>query len=91
MNTIVSYLVKGNKVGEEYFGWYLLGVESELRITRLYEFFMDSLPLDYDKDLPQMVMMYFAYQNDLDYRKKAFLYRNVLTRKAKYPEIAVSY
>ena len=91
LNTIVSYLVKGNKVGEEYFGWYLLGVESELRITRLYEFFMDSLPLNYEKDLPQMVMMYFAYQNDLDYRKKAFLYRNVLTRKAKYPEIAVSY
>jgi len=91
LNTIVSYLVKGNKVGEEYFGWYLLGVEAELRITRLYEFFMDSLPLNYDKDLPQMVMMYFAYQNDLDYRKKAFLYRNVLTRKARYPEIAVSY
>ncbi len=91
LNTIVSYLVKGNKVGEEYFGWYLLGVESELRITRLYEFFMDSLPLNYEKDLPQMVMMYFAYQNDLDYRKKAYLYRNVLTRKARYPEIAVSY
>ncbi len=91
LNTIVSYLCKGNKIGREYFEWYALGVEAELRITRLYEFYMDCLPLDYDKDLPQMVMMYFAYQNDLDYRKKAFLYHNVLTRKAKYPEIAVSY
>ena len=91
LNTIVSYLCKGNKIGRDYFEWYALGVESELRITRLYEFYMDCLPLDYDKDLPQMVMMYFAYQNDLDYRKKAFLYHNVLTRKSKYPEIAVSY
>ena len=91
LNTIVTYLCKGNKIGEEYFEWYSLGVRSELRITRLYEYFMDCLPLNYDKDLPQMVMMYFAYQNDLDYRKKAFLYHNVLTRKAKFPEIAVSY
>ncbi|MBQ4275125.1 MAG: hypothetical protein II717_01185 [Lachnospiraceae bacterium] len=91
LNTIVSYLCKGNKVGNEYFEWYQKGVEAELRLTRLYEFYMDSLPLDYDGDLPQMVMMYFAYQNDLDYRKKAYLYHNVLTRKKKYPEIALSY
>ena len=91
LNTIVTYLVRGDKVGSEYFEWYSLGVEAELRITRLYEYYMDCLPLNYDKDLPQMVMMYFAYQNDLDYRKKAFLYRNVLTRKKKYPEIALSY
>ncbi|MCR4648741.1 MAG: DUF5717 family protein [Lachnospiraceae bacterium] len=91
LNTIVTYLCKGNKIGSEYFEWYSLGIQAELRITRLYEFYMDSLPADYNKDLPRMVMMYFAYQNDLDYRKKAFLYHNVLTRKAKYPEIAVSY
>ena len=91
LNTIVTYLCRGNKIGKEYFEWYSLGVTSELRITRLYEYYMDCLPLDYDKDLPQMVMMYFAYQNDLDFKRKAFLYHNVLTRKAKYPEIAVSY
>ncbi len=91
LNCIVSFLCKGNKTGKEYFEWYRLGIESELRITRLYEIFMDSLPLDYDDDLPQMVMMYFAYRNNLDYKKKAFLYKNVLSRKTKYPEIAMSY
>lgn len=91
LNTINVYLCKGNKIGPEYFDWYSQGIYAELRITRLYEFYMDCLSLDYDKDLPQMVMMYFAYQNNLDYRKKAFLYKNVLTRKTKYPEIAVSY
>ncbi len=91
LNTIIVYLCKGNKIGPEYFDWYSQGIYSELRITRLYEFYMDCLSLDYDNDLPQMVMMYFAYQNDLDYKKKAFLYKNVLSRKAKYPEIAVSY
>lgn len=91
LNCIVSYLCKGNKIGKQYFEWYRLGIEAELRITRLYEIFIDSLPYDYDNDLPQMVMMYFAYQNNLDYKKKAFLYKNVLTRKSKYPDIAVSY
>lgn len=91
LNCIVSYLCKGNKIGKEYFEWYRLGIEAELRITRLYEIFMDSLPASYDSDLPQMVMMYFAYQNNLDYKKKAFLYKNVLTRRTKYPEIAMSY
>lgn len=91
LNVIVSFLCKGNKTGPEYFKWYSMGVRAELRITRLYEFYMDSVPLDYDEDLPQMVMMYFAYQNNLDYKKKSFLYHNVLTRKNKYPEIAMSY
>lgn len=88
---ICSILMKGNKAGEEYFKWYSLGVQRELRITRLYEFYMMSLPLEYDKELPKMVMMYFAYHSELDYRKKALLYANVVKHQDESSDIARTY
>lgn len=91
LGCIISYLMKGNCGSTEYFKWYELGVKQELRITRLYEFYMDSMDLSFDGDLPKIVMMYFAYQNNLDYEHRAFLYANVLHRRARYPEIALSY
>ncbi len=91
LSCIISYLMKGNCGSPEYFKWFELGVMHELRITRLYEFYMDSIDLNYQGDLPKIVMMYFAYQNNLDYEHRAFLYANVLHRRVRYPEIAMSY
>ncbi|HKM03546.1 MAG TPA: DUF5717 family protein [Lachnospiraceae bacterium] len=91
LQSICSILMKGNKVGEEYFKWYSLGVQRELRITRLYEFYMMSLPLEYDQKLPKMVMMYFAYHNELDYRKKALLYANIVKHQEVSSDISRTY
>ncbi len=91
LQLICSLLIKGNKTETKYFSWYSLGVERELRVTRLFEFYMMSMPEEFDRELPKMVMMYFAYHSDLDYEKKAFLYTNILKHKTKYPEIAQTY
>ena len=91
LKDICETLIRGNKTGESYFKWYALGVEKQLRITRLYESYLMSTPPDYKGKLPRIVMMYFAYSNDLDYERKAFLYSNILKYEDEHPEMVVSY
>lgn len=91
LQLLLSFLIKGGKFGERYFSWYALGVERELRVTRLYESYMLSLPKDFEGELPKMVMMYFAYHSELDYQGKSMLYANIYRNRGKYPEIAVTY
>ena len=91
VQAICTYLMKGNCIGKEYFPWYAKAVEMELRLTRLYEYYIMSIDLNYKGELPQMVMMYFAYQNSLDYEHMAFLYANVWEHRGSFPEIALSY
>lgn len=91
LQEICSLLIKGNKTGRKYFNWYALGVEAELRITRLYEYYMMSVDTNTVEALPRMVLMYFAYQNSLNYELAAFLYTHVHKHKEEYPELYESY
>lgn len=91
LENIVQVLMRGNRMDEEAFNWYRLAVERELKIIRLYEYYMMSLPKDYASELPKMVMMYFAYHSELDYTRRAILYANIMKYREEYPEIAESY
>lgn len=86
LQEICTLLIKGNRTDKDCFEWYSMGVEQELRITKLYEYYMMSLPEDYDGEIPKMVLLYFAYQSDLDYRKNAFLYAYVYKNREEQPE-----
>lgn len=51
---ICSLLIKGNKSGPEYYLWYRRGVEQELRVTRLYEYYMMSVDLNKEVKSPAL-------------------------------------
>ena len=91
LEQICIHLMKGNKIGKEYFKWYAAGVEQEIRVTRLYEYYMMSIDLSYEGKLPKMILMYFAYRSNLDYERLAFLYANILKHKKSYQDIAEEY
>lgn len=91
LQSICSLLIKGNRTDRAYFQWYALGVEQELRITNLYEYYMMSLPEDFDEEIPKMVLMYFTYQSELDYRKNAFLYVYVYRNREEHPEYYIKF
>ena len=78
LNNIVMYLLRCHKYGREYLKWYEKAVSKELNFTGLYEAYVLSLPINYSKQLPQMVVMYFRYQNTLPAERKAFVYANVI-------------
>lgn len=91
LHAICTLLIKGNKYGKSYLRWYRLGVSQNLRITRLYEYFMMSVPLNGKETIPQAVLMYFAYQSDLSYEIIAHLYAYVHKRQEEYPDIYLNY
>ncbi len=95
LEAIVSLLIKGGKTDDFAFEWYKRGVDNELRITRLYEYYMMSIYTDENGLLPcdisKMVLMYFSYQSDLEYDKNAILYRYIHEHKEEYPELYDSY
>lgn len=88
---ICRMLILGEMVGTEYFSWYALGVSLEVRVTKLYEYYMMSIPMNYNGEIPKMVLMYFAYQSNLDYEHNAFLYAYIVRNREKMPDLERNY
>lgn len=100
---ICHTLILGDRREEGCHIWYALGVENMVRVTKLYEYYMMSLDTDSinlfkgghnqgDKfEIPKTVLLYFAYQSTLDYKKNAFLYAYILKNAQKYPDLEKSY
>lgn len=91
LQEICTLLIKGNKTEPKFFEWYRRGVDAQLRITNLYEYYMVSLDMSQTLELPKMLLMYFAYQNNLDYEHSAYLYHYIIRNKENLPEIYESY
>lgn len=91
LQVICAMLIKCNLSGKEYFKWYALAIEKQLRITRLYEYYMMSIDITSKEALPKMLLMYFAYHSELDYIHNAFLYANILRHEEEMPEMAQTY
>ncbi len=87
LQEICTMLVRGSCVGPAYFEWYKAGVEAQLRITNLYEYFMMSVDMQGNVELPRIVLMYFSYQANLDLTRSAFLYWYVVQHKVQLGDL----
>ncbi len=88
---ICSLLIKGHQRSNQYFHWYQLGVEEQLRITELHEYFMYSIDEKLDIALPQPILLYFIYNSNLNDRKRAYLYAYIVKNKDTIPTIYRTY
>ena len=91
LQEICVLLIKGNKIGDRYFEWYQAGIKNQLRITNLYEYYMMSIDLNTVQEIPKMVLMYFSYQNNLDYERTAYMYDYILKNEDKLKDVYESY
>jgi len=91
LGAICSLLIRGEKIDTKYHKWYALGVESSLKLTRLYEYYMYSLEGEIIKSLPVGVMIYFNYNNQLSVWYKAMLYAYVVRNKDTQSKIYRDY
>lgn len=91
LHAICTLLIKGNKTDSGAFLWYEKGIERELRITRLYEYYMMSVDLSAGKAIPKIVLMYFAFDSNLDTLHNSYLYYYVYRNRGEYPELYESY
>lgn len=91
LSTICCMLIKGLKKSNQYFEWFRLGVETQLRITELYEYYIYTADETTQELLPQPVLLYFIYNSSLNDKKKAFLYANIVKNKDKNEPIFRTY
>jgi hypothetical protein len=91
LSAICSMLIKGLKKRPEYFEWFRLGVEAQLRITELYEYYVYTADEEMEGPLAEPVLLYFIYNSSLNDRKRAFLYANIIKNKDKIGTFYRSY
>lgn len=91
LSAICCMLIKGIRKSGRYNEWYKRGVQAQLRITELYEYFMYSADEAEEEPLPQSVLLYFIYNSSLSDRKRAYLYANIIKNKASNETIYRTY
>ena len=91
LKEICVLLIKGNKTEKKYAEWFVRGVEAELRITNLYEYYMLALDLEEEPDIPKRVLLYFTYQTNLNYVQSAYLFYYIVKHQKQYPDIYENY
>ena len=80
--SVCRLIMKGNPRRPEFHRWYALAVEEDIRLTRLYEYYMETLPEHYRKILPVKVRRYFTLNNTLGAGRKALLFANIILNRA---------
>ncbi len=92
VEAICKYIMKGNPRKPEYFQWFSAAVDRGIRITRLYEYYVETLDTSYRRVLPKPLLMYFTYNNNtLGDSKRAYLYACIIAGKERDPQTYESY
>ena len=79
--SVVTYLLKAPYVDESFLKWYGMAIDANLHIPGIFEAYMEALPSYSVDKLPQLVTLFFKYNNNLSYEKKALLYANIILHK----------
>lgn len=77
-----------DKIAVEY---YAKGIEYDLKLTNLYEYYMMSSAEHEKKALPEPVLLHFLYHDTLFSTQKAYLYKNLVCYRESKPEIYEKY
>lgn len=87
LRALCTLLMKGNKTNPAYASWYRKGIEKELWLTRLYEYYILSIDLESEEDIPAAALRYFSYSTHLPYERAAYLYAYVIRKQEEYPDL----
>ncbi|MBO5094698.1 MAG: hypothetical protein J6C33_10130 [Lachnospiraceae bacterium] len=87
LRALCTLLMKGNKTGPAYASWYKKGIEKELWLTRLYEYYILSIDPEAEEEIPAAALRYFSYSAQLPYERAAYLYAYVEKKREEYPDL----
>lgn len=91
LTAIVRMLIRGDRREEKDFPWYERAVKHDISLTKLYDYFLYSLPEAYDRLLPESVLIYFTYAQNLERESREVLYYNILRYAAPDSRILEDY
>lgn len=86
LEAICRLLMKRPKQDRSCFDWYALAIDRDIRMTRLYEYYIETIPEGYQKILPVQIRKYFAFNETLSDRDRVFLYANITRNRPSDPD-----
>lgn len=75
---LCSLYIRDGRIDKTAAGYYSLGVEFELKLNNLYEYYMMATTEQKKKLLPEQVLLYFLYHDTLTSSQRVFLYKNII-------------
>lgn len=91
LEAVCKLIMKGSPREKRFFPWFARAVEENLRITSLFEYYMDTIDIDCQRMLPKNLRIYFLYNNTLSDNKRALVYANIIRHKEEDPHSYESY
>ncbi|MBO6015744.1 MAG: hypothetical protein J6P60_04060 [Lachnospiraceae bacterium] len=91
LQELCGLLIQNACTDQKYFVYFEKAVERGLRLTRMYEYYILTRGADNRRSLPKEILMFFAYECNLDYAKKAYVYSCACRQKEELEDIFVSY
>lgn len=91
LTAICSLLIRGNKTDSRYFEWYRLGIEADIKLARLYEYYIFSMDDNEEVVFPEKLLMYFANNSQVLMEKQEVLYANIIENRENIPAIYKNY
>lgn len=73
-----SYCITGGCINERFLFIYEQSIMQGSSINEIYEYYLKSLPFNYDKPILKQALHYFKYKSDMADEDRALLYANVL-------------
>ncbi len=87
LQDICSGLITENRLDASAHTYYRLAIENEIKLTNLYEYYIRSIDLYSDEEIPLVVLMYFGYSNTLAEEHLAFFYHYLIRHKDRFEDL----
>lgn len=87
LSILCSKMILENLIGERYAPIYERAIKRQLKITRLFEYYIMSIYKTAVKKIPEIVLRYFVYDSGIDQNVRAYLYAYVVGIRKEEPEI----
>ena len=87
LGMLCGFLIRHNVRVSRANRWYRIAIEKELKLTNLYEMFIQSIDMDAEEEIPLVVLMYFGYRNNLSDDRLAYFYYYLIRHKEEYREL----
>ena len=78
LQALLTLLIRSGQPEERFHHWYVKGIEEDIRLSELYEFYLSTIPEGSDEEIPQMVLLYYTYNSPKWLASKLNLYHYVL-------------
>lgn len=91
LTCLCKLFIRMGEVGKKVLPYYEKAIENELKITQLFEYYIMSRDREDMSPLPKMLLMYFGYNNELDYRQKSYLYANIIYNRDENIQVYQAY